>query len=380
MTEKILCVDDDPEVLAAFQRAFRKRFHIDTEGAADRALLALEQQGPYAVVVADLGMPGMNGLQFLAEVKKTAPQSIRIMLTGAGDQANAVEAINQGQVFRFLTKPCPPELLAEVLALALAEYRSAIAERDLLQKTLSSSVKLLTDLLALTKPQAFARSQRALGLVKRIFAALKPEGESQIELAAMLSHLGCVTLSDEILIKVATGLALSAKEAAIFERHPQIGHDLLARIPRLEAIASIVAYQEKRYDGSGPPDDTIRGEEIPLEARVLKVVLDFDSLVAGGRSYVPTFQELRRREGWYDPAVLWVLLDVLREDGFYVVHRVKLRELTSEMLLGDDIRSESGEVVLTRGQELAPAVRIRLKSLAERLRLADEFPVLLPAA
>jgi DNA-binding NtrC family response regulator len=80
VSDKILCVDDDPEVLAAFQRAFRKRFHIDTETAADRALLTLEQQGPYAVVVADLGMPGMNGLQFLAEVKKAAPQSVRIML------------------------------------------------------------------------------------------------------------------------------------------------------------------------------------------------------------------------------------------------------------------------------------------------------------
>src|SRR5437870_13752231 len=120
MSEKILFVDDDANILAALQRQLRKQFSIHTSTDASRALESFETSGPYAVIVSDMRMPGMDGVQFLSKVRQRAPDSVRIMLTGNADQQTAVDAVNEGAIFRFLTKPCSTEVLACVLSAGIA--------------------------------------------------------------------------------------------------------------------------------------------------------------------------------------------------------------------------------------------------------------------
>jgi DNA-binding NtrC family response regulator len=205
MTERILCVDDDPNVLQAYQRALRKQFHIEPAFGGEEALQAVAEQGPYAVVVSDMRMPGMNGIELLAKISEIAPDTVRMMLTGNADQETALEAVNQGHIFRFMTKPCPPEIFAKALEAGLAQYRLITAERDLLSKTLSGSVKVLTDVLGLVNPAAFGRAARVRRLVHELCARLPVGAAWQVEIAAMLSQIGCVAVPEETLAKVYNG-------------------------------------------------------------------------------------------------------------------------------------------------------------------------------
>lgn len=115
MESKILIVDDDNNVLSTYKRLLRKQFHIDTAMGAMEGLIAIDIGGPYAVVISDLQMPGMNGFQFLSKVKETSPESIRMMLTGYADMHTAMKAINEGSIFQLLTKPCLPHALTEAI-------------------------------------------------------------------------------------------------------------------------------------------------------------------------------------------------------------------------------------------------------------------------
>ena len=104
MSTKVLCVDDDAKILAGFQRALGDRFSIDTATDGEEAFNLMVAQGPYAVIVADMHMPGMNGIEFLSRAMEIAPDSVRFMLTGSGDRNTPIEAVNQGHVFQYLTK------------------------------------------------------------------------------------------------------------------------------------------------------------------------------------------------------------------------------------------------------------------------------------
>src|SRR5438874_2087063 len=114
-SRKILFVDDDPNILAGFQRTLRKQFAFDTVLSGAEALDHLKKSGPYAVVVADMRMPGMEGIELLERVRAAAPDTVRVMLTGNADQQTAVEAVNRGQIFKFLNKPCDAEVLVRAL-------------------------------------------------------------------------------------------------------------------------------------------------------------------------------------------------------------------------------------------------------------------------
>jgi len=140
MSVKILCVDDESNVLEAYQRNLRKRFTIDTALGGEPALALIASQGPYAVIVTDMQMPGMDGVEFLTRAQQKAPDTVRLMLTGNADQKTAVEAVNKGHVFQFLNKPCPPEMLAVALENGIKQYRLITAEREVLEYTLNGSI------------------------------------------------------------------------------------------------------------------------------------------------------------------------------------------------------------------------------------------------
>lgn len=380
MDEKILFVDDDPNILSSHQRQLRKQFTIDTALGGELGLEAIATRGPFAVIVADMRMPGMDGIQFLSKVKGITPDSVRIMLTGNADQQTAIDAVNEGNIFRFLTKPCPPDSMAKALTAGIEQYRLVTAEKELLEKTLSGSVKVLTDILTLVNPTAFGRASRVQRLVRKISADLKVDKAWQMEIAAMLSQLGCITTPEDILAKVYSGTNLSEKELQVFQTHPKIGCDLIVNIPRLETVAAVIAYQEKNFDGSGVPCDAKRGEEIPLGARILKLALDFDSLTTSWNKNAEALVVIRERKGRYDPAIVKSLERVLTVEARYELKSVKVVELTPDMILAEDIKTSSGMLILAKGHEVNPSLRIHLKNWVQTRRILEPIKVFVPGA
>ncbi len=376
MPEKILFVDDEPNVLAAYERQMRKQFEVVTMEGGEAGLRAVMAGGPYAVVVSDFRMPNMDGVRFLSRVKEISPDTVRMILTGYADMQTAIEAVNEGNIFRFLTKPCPPESLTKAILAGIEQYRLICAERDLLERTLKGAIQTLTELLGLVNPEAFGRCSRIQKRVRSI-AQLKALPDLwQYETAAMLSQIGGVVLPEGILERIYRGEKLSDEESQLFEMHPMVGSDLVAKIPRMEPIARMIGHQEKRFDGSGVPRDAIRGEEIPMGARILKVVLDFDILEAKGWTGESALKELKGRIGWYDLGILDALAEILQVTGTDEIRLVKVKDLECDMVLTEDIVSESGILLVSKGLEMNNLILTGLRNFDRSANVREPIRVL----
>ncbi|BAH73894.1 HD domain-containing phosphohydrolase [Solidesulfovibrio magneticus] len=339
---KILFVDDDPEILATLKRTFRRKYLAETALGPLRGLEVAAEHGPYAVVVADLRMPGLDGLEFFTQLKKLSPETVRIMLTGYADLRAAMDAVNTGHVFRFLAKPCPEEELAESLAAGAALYAQATAERDFLKGALRGIIKLLSDLLALQNPEAFARAMRVRRLVADMARYLGAPDAWRIELAVTLSQLGGLVLPQDLFAKLRRTGDLAGDEARLFARHPGLAGDLLANIPKLDEVAAIIRHQETPHAGAG--------RDVPLGAKLLKAALDYDVLLTSGRARDQALDALAGREGLYDPQALDALTALAGEREGLERREIPLSALTPGMILEDDVALPHAAVLATSGQ------------------------------
>lgn len=379
MTQRILFVDDDPHLLSAFQRNLRKDFAFDLASGPREALEFLRSQGPYAVIVADMRMPGMDGVTLLQHLSRLAPDTVRVMLTGNAERQTTMDAINRGQVFRFLTKPCPPDVLVPTLHAALRQHQLICAERDLLEGTLKNSVHALLEVLGLTVPEAYSRGHQLREAMRRFatFAGFTPLWE--LEIAAELSQLGYASVPHEIVRKQRGRIPLSTEEQAVVERVPRVGHDLLHRIPRLENIARIVLMQHKNYDGSGFPHDHCVGADIPLGARILRILEDRMLLELEEVAGAAARQEMVQRTGRYDPELLeksfecFPTVVVPVSGGERPPLALRLGELRPGQHLHADIRTPAGLVLATRGQDLTALMIERLRNLLEIGEVREPF-------
>ena len=378
MAEKVLFVDDDPNILSAYKRHLRKQYRIDTAAGGPEGLAIVKKHKAYSVVVSDMNMPGMNGVEFLCRVRDIAPDTVRIMLTGNADQQTAINAVNEGHIFRFLNKPCNPDLMIKTLDAAVRQYQLITAERDLLRKTLAGSIKILTDVLTLVNPAAFGRSSRIKRYARQIAERMSLPNAWQVETAASLSQIGCVILPEDILNKIYQGKKLTENEEALVHQHPATGSSLLGNIPRMAEIARTIEYQEKRFDGSGVPRDACSGEDIPVGARILKVVLDFDTLQAPGGTQDEALATMRQRDGWYDPVVLVALENVVGVEGEHDVESVDIKALKPGMVLTEDVRTASGLLLISRGQEVSATIIERLRYAAKDAGITGSIRVLVP--
>ncbi len=383
--EKILFVDDEPNILEGIKRQFRREFVIATASRGEEALQRLKSEGPFAVVVSDLRMPEMDGIQFLSKAREISPDSVRMMLTGNADISAAMQAVNEGNIFRFMAKPCPSDILSRSLRTGLEQYRLQMAERDLLEKTLHGSVKVLTDILGMVNPAAFGRAARVKRYVRGV---AKLVGESlgldagamwQYDLAAMLSQIGCVALPPNLLKKVFEGGSLSDAEQRLYDTHPKIGKELIANIPRLEDVAEIIVHQNLHYDGSEGPPGARRGSDIPLGSRILKVVLDYDALVSSGSSTAAALATLTEHTDWYDAAVLRAMETLVGLESQYEVKKVSAKDLNSNMILAENVLSTDGQILIAKGFELSPSILRRLEHFAQNMPLREPICVLVPA-
>ncbi len=379
MPVRILFVDDDPNILAAFQRQLRKEFSVHTAAGGEEGLSAVQEQDPFAVIVSDLRMPGMDGIQFLSRVRQTAPDSVRVMLTGNADLSTAIEAVNQGNIFRLLTKPCEQQALISTLSDGVRQFQLITAERELLEKTLRGSIKVLSEILQLVNPEAFGRASRIVRYAREVASAMKVSDVWQIETAAALSQVGCVMLPESAIQKLYSGEEFTGEESQLFAMHPFIASDLLSHIPRMQTIAEIIANQGKNFDGSGFPQESKGGEHIPLGARILKVVLDFDTFKSRGESDGTAFGRLTKRPGLYDPDVLSAMRETVGAESRDEERIVKAGELMDGMILADDVWILDGRMLVARGYEVNRTLRERIKNFHEKPGIKEPVRVIVPA-
>lgn len=371
MSNKVLCVDDDANILTGITRNLRKQFDIDTAVGSLAALKMIEKECPYAVIVSDMQMPGMSGVEFLNITRQKYPDTVRVMLTGNADQKTATDAVNRGQIFQFLNKPCPPEKLAEVLTSGIKQYRLVTAERELLENTLNGSVKVLMEILSLSDPASFGRGQAVRDQARQVAEVLELKSTWELDLAVMLCPIGCVSLPAELNQKARAGEVLSGAEKDAVARVPQVGHDLLSKIPRLEAVARIVLYQNKNHDGTGFPSDTIKGDEIPLEARIIRVLADLAQLEAKKIPRFKALEQLRQHTGVYDLTVLDAVarcfeLATRGQPEAAVKSPVALDfpELRPGHVLSADIVTKQDILIVGAGTKITPLILERLRNFA----------------
>ena len=370
---RILLLDDEPYILESLQDALRRHYDVTTAVRADDALEHLRADpSRFAAVISDMRMPGMSGDAFLREARLLAPDTSRILLTGYADVETAISAVNMGHVFRFLTKPCPADELLATCRAAVEQNRLRTAEKQLLDETLKGSVKALADVLALAAPAAFGRSASVRKHVGRLSAAVGMADSWEVEVAALLVHLGAVTLPAETAEKLYRGTTLTPGEQRMVDRVPELTRRILENIPRLEGVVAILESYRRDYGRAH-----VQGEP-PLGARILRLAVDFDALAAHGADPIVVIASMRNREKTYDATLMAAFAELMCDPrDLRRVKQIPLLGLRAGMMLADDVRASNGNLLIARGHTATEQLVTRLWNLTasavrEPLLVIDE--------
>lgn len=375
VTEKILFVDDEPAILKSMLRQLRGRFDVRAAESGKEALQRLKEEGPFAVIVSDMRMPDMNGIDLMKLVKDLYPHTVRLILTGCADQKTAMEAVNTGQIFRFLTKPCPPPLFITSLALALRQHRLVTSEQELLKNTLKGCGGVLSELLGMANPLAFSSGLRIKEYVVRIVETLRLPHPWQYEMAALLSQIGCITLPGELLNKFYAGQKLTPAEIEQFESHPETARKLLERIPRMENIAAMIALQRKRFDEYTDTLQETMCEEVLLGAQMLNAATDYDRLLLRGKGRVEALDLMRKQKKAYNPSILDALTKV-RVASQEQVLSLNVDQVSVGMVAMEDVVTKNGPlIVVAKGQVITLPLLKGLSNFSRQIGIVEPIQV-----
>jgi CheY-like chemotaxis protein len=319
-------------------------------------------------------MPGMDGIQLLSKIKAQSPDTIRVMLTGNADTETAINAINEGSIFRFLNKPCSKEMMAKTLTAALVQYRLVTAEKQLLEQTLSGSIQVLTEVLSLVNPAAFSRAERARRYIHHIVTSMKLPNVWQYEVAAMMSQLGCVTLPSETIEAVYSGEKLSATEQTQYDAHPSVAYDLLSKIPRLEPIAWMIEHQNRPVR---EVDETEK-KDMRLGAEILRLTLAYEKLIHKGVSRTEAVHTLTGQNKNFSPQFFDALVELDPNSDEGEIRQCRIEALATGMIIQQDVRTGEGELLVSKGQEVTSPLLSKLKNFHARRVITGEVTVSMP--
>jgi response regulator RpfG family c-di-GMP phosphodiesterase len=364
----ILCVDDEPRVVDGLAVHLRRDYQVLTANGGQSALQILKEKGAPAVIVSDMRMPGMDGAALLKHVKDLYPDTTRILLTGEPGRDAVVAAINDGQIFRFLTKPCPPDKLRSAIDAGVIHHRLRCAERVLLQETLVGCIKALVDVLAITNSVAFGRATRVKRLATDLAATIDNKGFWQLEAAAMLSQIGYISLPVELVEKLYYAKRLTPQERKLADGAPLVAQKLLGHIPRLEPVMEILAASQDAK--SNVPDALIK-----LGAGILRLVLEYDAHIAQGLPVSGAIVAIRAQTVRHESALVDSLEAMVGAAvGTEVVSEVSVGRVTPGMVFMDDLRTLVGTLLVPKGFEVTETFLERMRNfgpaiLQERVRV-----------
>ena len=362
MTERIAFVDDEKIVLGTLRRMFEKGpYEIFTFENPSAAITAMEQH-PFSVVVSDQMMPEMDGTTFLGQVRERWPDTVRILMTGYAETETVIRAINQGSVFRFVTKPWEIRELRQIVDDAADHYRLVDEHRKLtrlteeqnrelielnqslekrvqdrtkqlrnneeeLKKTLTQLRKSLEATIQALALTAEARDPYTAGHQRRVADLSQTIAEKMglsrdlvdgVRMAGSIHDLGKIYVPSEILNKPGK---IRANEFELVKSHPQVGYDILKTIEFPWPVADIELQHHERLDGSGYPNG-LKGNAILLEARIVAVA-DVVESMSSHRPYRPALGieqaliEIKAGRGTlFDEAVVDACVSVFESDGY----------------------------------------------------------------
>jgi response regulator RpfG family c-di-GMP phosphodiesterase len=373
---RILCVDDEPRIVEGLALHLRREYQVYTANSGAVALKTLQDLGGVAVVVSDMRMPGMDGATLLKRVMQLHPETTRILLTGEPGRDTAVTAINEGQIFRFLTKPCGPDQLKAAIEAGVIQHRLLNAEKVLLQETLVGCIKALIDVLAITNPVAFGRTNRVQRLAMGFTENIGFKGFWQLEAAAMLSQLGFISLPVELVEKIYYGEALTKDEQILASGTSKVASNLLGHIPRLEPVLQILTIIHEPQSTSNAAQEGM----VRTGASILKIVLDYDGLVAQGHSTDVAVQTLRSHSKQYDINLLDQFATFIGAGvGADEIQELPLRIVQPGMVFLEDIRTHMGTLLVPKGFEVTATFLERMRNFGSGM-LMEKVKVLVPAA
>jgi response regulator RpfG family c-di-GMP phosphodiesterase len=365
---RVLLVDDEPAILDGLRRQLRGTFDVSTAVGGEAALELMEGAEPFAAVLSDMRMPGMDGAAYLARVRELYPDTVRLLLTGQADMQSTIAAINEGQIYRFLTKPCPADGVVTALRDGVALHQQITAERDVLERTLRGAVQALLDALSMASPKGFSRALRVSQLVAELAEAAGVPLDWELEVSGMLAQVGAVTVPTSVLEKLDSGLLLTEEEQEMMDAVPGVTEQLVAGIPRLEGLAAAIGWQGLRYDGKGRRKDAPVGDDIPLAARFLRLAVDIDRMRSQRLPISAVRKRLADDGGAYDPKILelWGQSQTVdaAEPEFMPV-ALEIEDLKTGMVLAEDVLNSQGVVLLGRGSSVTEALLLRLDNHAK---------------
>lgn len=404
----VLCVDDEPNILSALQRVLRAEgVRVQLASGAEEAL-AMMAAAPAELVVSDMRMPGIDGVQLLEQLQSRWPQTVRVLLTGHADVASAVGAVNRGAVYRYLQKPWnESELRAAVrdglerralereaqrlqlltaeqnaeLARLNAELESRVQARtaelqqahERLKRGYLHSIRVFANLLELRGGHLAGHGKRVAELARAIARRLGmgEDAVMQVFVAGLVHDIGLLGAGDRLLAVPVP--RQSPEEQVSYRQHPAAGEQALMALEELQPLLPLIRGHHERWDGQGFPD-RLAGEAIPIGARVLALADTFDELQDGHLAAQPLSRDearavMRRGRGTqFDPEVFdafWLQTEppapaapparVLRTDA-----------LSGDMVLAADLYSAGGMLMLTAGHVLTPALIRRIREFEQR--------------
>ncbi len=361
---RVLCVDDEENILKAIQRSLRKKYEIITAGSGREGLAILaEAQEPIPVIVSDMRMPEMNGAQFLEEARRFRPDTVRLLLTGFADLDAVTAAVNKGHIYRFLTKPCQAETLHAAIQDGLRQYELVTAERILLERTLKGSIQAMTDILAIASPEGFGQADRMRALAVELGRQAGLSELWQVEVAAMLSQLGCVTLPPDTAERYFRGENLTPREQEMVARMPAVTCEILAHIPRLEPVLAMLAPEEESAAARARITDYAKAEEVRLARAALKLAGDTERKRAAGWTRTRILDWLRANKDDYDPDLRLFFEQMPDEESAQSdVRGMAVHEMAVGMVLSEDVRTEAGLLLIAAGQEVTVGLLQRIRN------------------
>lgn len=393
-THTILIVDDEPVVLGALKETLeRERYHVVACTSPVKALAILAER-QFAVIISDQRMPEMTGLDFLVESRKTHPNASRILITAVLALPTIVEAINRGEIFRFVAKPWLREELLATVRNAIQRHELIVRNEMLQARSQQLNAQLIAangqleqkvkDLeserqkLDAANAELANRYENSLELCRRILTAYDPVlggqaktlvefankmGETEhfsdterqaLHAAAWLCDLGLIGVPRELLRAFRNNPnGLSERERATMQNHPIYSQTLAALLDPRPEVGAIIRAHHERFDGTGYPDG-LAGKNIPWAARCLSVAVGY---VESGLPKQAAIDQLLAKSGtYYDPEAIRLFLKVSNLVNLpRTVREVMLEELEPGMVLASGIYSPHGLLLIGEGQLLGPA-------------------------
>ncbi|MCA9192685.1 MAG: response regulator [Planctomycetales bacterium] len=364
MTQKVLFVDDDPVLLRAIDRNLSLDYEVDTAEGPEQGLELIRTSGPYSVIVVDMRMPKMDGIQLIQRARKVAPESVFLMLTGNQDYETAIQAINQAQVFQFLNKPCSVKDIREAIDKAQVQYEAEKAARNLVQESFVGSIRCMTDIIDL-QSNGFLDTTRIADAIKAFAAevGIPISWEEVVASRLIMMGLGMLPSEDRLILQV--NRPVDDEHLRVVQSLCNLSAKMVEKVPRLDRIAKLLRHVPNMQGFL-----SVSQQDNLNSATLLRITFYWCLMAYKGIAHSTIMQELKQ----IMPKISDSTIDKLQRlddhrDGNRTI-TIAVEDLLPGMVSATSILDEHQQTIVSAGRRLTEPVIEKLLHRAEISGLA----------